>query len=91
MRMRQIHLIITGRVQGVFFRASAQATAVKLKLSGWVKNLPDGTVETVAEGEKGALDEYLSWCRKGPPVAQVIQVDVQWEKATGEFAGFSVR
>lgn len=89
--MRRIHLIITGRVQGVFFRASAKAEALRLKLSGWVKNLPDGSVETVAEGNQDALKEYLRWCQKGPSAAHVTNVAVNWENATGEFTGFQIK
>ena len=89
--MQRIHLIIEGRVQGVFFRASAQATANKLGLSGWVKNLPDGSVETVAEGEKEPLESYISWCRKGPPAAIVQAVKVSREPATGEFHHFVIK
>lgn len=89
--MKRLHLTIKGRVQGVFFRASAQASAVKLNLSGWVKNLSDDRVETVAEGEKRDLEKYLEWCRKGPPAARVTDVVVSWEVATGTLRGFSVR
>ena len=88
--MQRIHLIITGRVQGVFFRASAQAAAVKEGVSGWVKNLANGQVETVAEGEKTALQAYVSWCRNGPPAANVTDVTVSLEKAIGEFKGFQI-
>lgn len=89
--MHRIHLIISGRVQGVFFRAYTEQEARRLKLTGWVKNLRDGKVETMAEGEKEALEEFKKWCQHGPPAAHVTQVEIAWETATGEFKDFTVR
>ena len=89
--MTQLHLIISGLVQGVFFRASARDAAQALGLTGWVKNLPDGRVETVAEGPKEKLLEYEAWCRHGPPGARVTDVDSRFEPATGEFRNFAIR
>ena len=89
--MFRLHLIIAGRVQGVFFRAYTEQEARRLGLAGWVKNLADRRVETVAEGEKEALEEYKKWCHHGPPAAHVTHVDVPWEEATGEFKDFTVR
>ena len=68
------HAIISGTVQGVFFRASAQREARKLDLTGWVKNLPDGTVELEAQGESENVDRLLEWCWQGPPEAEVARV-----------------
>jgi acylphosphatase len=85
---QRVHVRISGRVQGVFFRASAEAEARRLGLSGWVRNCPDGSVELVAEGPKAKLDELLAWCRHGPPRAEVEDVQVEWGPFTGEFPNF---
>ncbi|KMP10480.1 acylphosphatase [Candidatus Nitromaritima sp. SCGC AAA799-C22] len=76
-----VHIVVHGRVQGVFFRASTQSRAVELSLSGWVCNLPDGTVEIHAEGEKEDLARFVEWCRQGPPAAQVSRIDMDWVAA----------
>ncbi|MEW5910251.1 MAG: acylphosphatase [Thermodesulfobacteriota bacterium] len=85
------HVIISGRVQGVFFRAETQRSASGLNLSGWVKNNHDGTVEAVFEGEESNVNQMLIWCRKGPPRSRVDHVAVEWERFSGEFSGFNVR
>ena len=87
---KRLHLWISGKVQGVFFRAHTERIAHSLNLKGWVKNLPDSRVETVAEGEEADLKKFLDWCHHGPPAARVTTVDVQWEEATGEFKAFEV-
>ncbi len=71
-------LKVTGRVQGVFFRASAQEEARELGLKGWAKNLADGSVEVYAEGNKSRIEEMVEWCRQGPPSAKVERVNVDW-------------
>lgn len=73
-----VHIIVCGHVQGVFFRASAQAQALDLGITGWVRNLHDGTVEVHAEGNQGVLDHFIEWCRKGPPSAKVSKCDLDW-------------
>jgi acylphosphatase len=83
-------LTITGRVQGVFYRASAQQEAQRLGLVGEAGNLPDGRVEVTAEGPREAVEELIAWCRRGPPAAQVASVDVKWSSARGEFRTFMV-
>ncbi len=88
--MKRLHLKIYGKVQGVYFRSFARDKAHQLGLSGWVKNMPDGTVETVAESEEENLDEYKKWCKKGPSSARVDEVREIWEKPTGEFKEFSI-
>ncbi|HXG51253.1 MAG TPA: acylphosphatase [candidate division Zixibacteria bacterium] len=88
--LARVHLRITGRVQGVFFRASAQREAERRAVTGWVRNRPDGSVEIVAEGERARLDEFISWCRQGPPGARVDGVTVEWETFRGEFRSFRV-
>ncbi|MDA0578000.1 MAG: acylphosphatase [Verrucomicrobia bacterium] len=82
---------VDGRVQGVFFRVSACTEARRLGITGWVRNLPDGSVETVAEGLPDQVQAYLAWCRRGPPHAQVRGVSEGYAPATGEFLGFVVR
>ena len=73
-----VHIIIHGQVQGVFFRASAQARASELSLTGWVRNLSNGTVEVHAEGKRESLNLFIEWCRKGPSTSQVSKCDLDW-------------
>jgi acylphosphatase len=82
---------VHGRVHGVFFRASVQRWAEGLKLSGYVRNLPDGTVEVMAEGEREQLEKLLDYLRVGPRPARVDNVVVSWAEYSGNFSGFSVR
>lgn len=88
--MKRVHMHVAGRVQGVWYRASAAKRAEALGLTGWVRNLPDGRVELVAEGDAAAVDALLSWCRRGPPLARVTQLEVREASVTGEFGGFAV-
>ncbi len=85
------HVIIHGLVQGVWFRASTKETALRLGVGGWVRNLPDGGVEALFEGEKKKVEEIIGWCHKGPPGARVTKVDIAWEPYKGEFKRFDVR
>jgi acylphosphatase len=84
------HVFVSGRVQGVWFRAATQETAKHLALAGWVRNVPDGRVEAVFEGPRAAVDAAIAWAREGPDRAVVDDVLVEWEDALGE-QGFSVR
>lgn len=86
----RLHAWIEGRVQGVGFRYYARDQAQELGLRGWVRNLPDGRVETVVEGERDRVDSFLLWCRDGPPSAVVRRVESQQEAATGEFTSFEI-
>lgn len=88
--LKRIHVIISGRVQGVFFRARTKAMAESLNLKGWVRNLPDGSVEAVFEGSGPAVDEAVEWCRKGPSHAVVSNLIKRDESYKGEFERFSV-
>ena len=88
--MKRIHLIISGLVQGVGYRAWVIEQANRLGISGWVKNLPDGSVEVAAESGEKTLKQFITVCRKGPPEARVDQTDVQWEQITGGYDGFEV-
>ncbi|MEW6481507.1 MAG: acylphosphatase [bacterium] len=85
------HLLISGSVQGVFFRANTRDIANSLFLSGWVKNLSDGRVEVWAEGEKEDIERLIEWCKKGPRGAFVSSVEIEYGDFTGEFKGFSIR
>jgi len=87
----RVHLLIWGRVQGVWYRASAQKEAQALGLVGWVRNRPDGAVELAAEGPSETLERLIAWCHKGPPLARVDGVRVERGEATGEFRGFEVK
>ena len=84
------HVIISGRVQGVFFRMKTKETADRLGISGWVKNRADGTVEALFEGEKERIDHMLVWCRKGPPLSKVTDVALTYETYTGGFSSFNI-
>lgn len=86
----RVHILISGRVQGVFFRATVESIAKQFGLSGYVKNLPDGRVEIVAEGEKSALEHLINWARKGTRLAKVEGVRVGWQEPTGEFEDFRI-
>jgi acylphosphatase len=85
-----MHVIVSGRVQGVFFRAFTQDTAQSLKLTGWIRNLFDGRVEAVFEGKDEDIDAMLEWCKKGPPHAVVKHVDASEEPYSGEFRDFRI-
>ncbi len=87
----RLHAIVRGLVQGVNFRAYAVREAVQANLTGWIRNLRDGSVETVAEGPRANLDDFLAFLKVGSPSAQVTHVDVTWEDATGEFSEFRIR
>jgi len=83
--------VVHGRVQGVWFRYSTCETARSLGLAGYVRNRPDGSVEAVFEGPESAVRRAVSWCYRGPRLAEVERVDVTWGEATGTLTGFSVR
>ena len=86
----RVHAIIHGRVQGVFFRLETQKAARRYGAVGWVRNLPDGTVEAVIEGPEDAVESLLAWCRQGPRMAQVDKVDVSREDFTDAYDSFEV-
>lgn len=90
MGQKRIHLVVRGRVQGVFFRASAQREAKQLGLTGWVKNRPDNAVEMVIEGEEDQVKDFLSWAQHGPSTARVDHVETRWKSYTGEFPDFRI-
>ena len=85
------HVWVSGRVQMVFFRASTRELARQRGLAGWVRNLPDGRVEAVFEGESQAVQALVDWCGQGPPGAAVTDVETRWEQPQDEPPGFRVR
>ncbi len=89
--MMRLQAHISGLVQGVNFRWYTQRRANELGLNGWVRNLPDGSVQLIAEGERSALEALLEAVRVGPSAAVVETVDIQWGTPTGEFGRFEVR
>jgi len=84
------HVIVRGRVQGVWFRGSMQDQAERLGVAGWVRNRPDGTVEAEIEGERSAVDALVAWARHGPPGARVSDVSLDWVPPRGDRNGFAV-
>jgi acylphosphatase len=84
------HIFASGRVQGVFFRDHTQRWASSLGLSGWVRNVWDGRVEVLAEGEKDKIEALISRLRQGPPLARVDNLEVNWMDYTGEFKDFRI-
>lgn len=87
----RVHLLISGRVQGVAFRYYAQDIAQSSGVKGWVRNCWDGKVEIVAEGEEEKVKKLISWCYQGPGSAIVEKVGIEWEKYIGEFNSFGIR
>ncbi len=87
----RVHLVLSGRVQGVAFRASTVDEALRFGVSGWVRNLPDGRVEVEAEGPRAAVEGLVAWCRRGPPAARVDHVDAHWLPFEGRLGRFTAR
>jgi len=85
MPLARAHLIVHGRVQGVWFRGSACSFASARGVTGWVRNRPDGTVEALLEGEEASVRAVVDWCRQGPPGARVDRVELAWAEHQGEF------
>ena len=85
------HLIITGRVQGVFFRVETRRAARQFGVTGWVRNKRDGSVEAVAEGTETDVQSLIQWCHTGPPNARVDDVKISRQEYSGEFEQFEVR
>jgi len=85
------HVIVTGKVQGVFYRAETASKARQLNVTGWVRNLPDGRVEAIFEGQEMKVQKMIDFCRRGPPNAYVVDADVRRQEWKGEFDDFTVR
>ncbi|MBK6813045.1 MAG: acylphosphatase [Sandaracinaceae bacterium] len=90
MGQKRIQLICRGRVQGVYFRALCASRSSSERLSGWVKNRSDGSVELIVEGEEDAVKDFLQWAQTGPSTARVDKVETKWRSYTGEFSGFRI-
>jgi acylphosphatase len=88
---KRVHVTISGRVQGVAFRAKARNEAIRNNVSGWVRNLPDGRVEAVFEGKPEDVEHVVRWCRVGPSLAVVEHIEVIEEPYSGAFKEFSIR
>jgi acylphosphatase len=86
----RVRLVVSGRVQGVGFRQQAVVEAERLGVVGWVRNLPDGRVEALAEGDKEAVEALLAWCKHGPRAARVDELKASWEPHRGEFTAFRI-
>ena len=84
------HVFVSGRVQGVFFRSRARERARALGVTGWIKNLPDGRVEAIFEGNRETVEEMLDYCREGPPRAVVENVQTLWETHLGDHDDFLI-
>ena len=91
MVQKRIHIFVTGRVQGVFFRQSTKVMAIKNNVKGWVRNLDDGRVEIVAQGETQDIDNLAHWCKTGPANSRVDEFELSEENVTDEFENFEVR
>tara|TARA_Y100001935_G_C17252446_1_gene481774 strand:- start:912 stop:1190 length:279 start_codon:yes stop_codon:yes gene_type:complete len=91
MVQKQIHIFVTGRVQGVFFRQSTKVMAIKNNVKGWVRNLDDGRVEIVAQGEIQDIDNLAHWCKTGPANSRVDEFELSEENISDEFETFEVR
>jgi len=87
---RRAHLVISGMVQGVCFRMYTCDEAMRLGITGWVRNCADGTVEVLAEGSEDILGEFVNWCRHGPSHARVTGFEKRYSDATGEFPSFRI-
>ena len=88
---KRVRVLVSGRVQGVWYRESARREAERLGVRGWVRNLEDGRVEALLEGPAGAVSSLVEWCRRGPPAAEVRELATSEEPALGDLAGFAVR
>ena len=87
----KVHVWVSGNVQGVGFRYFVQDIALKYDLKGWVKNLPDGRVEFIAEGIKGLLNDFLKHVKRGPMVGFVSDMKIDWQEFTGDFSDFRIK
>ena len=89
MDRKTLHLLIEGKVQGVFYRASARKKAEELKITGWVKNTKEGNVEIVCQAGEAVLQQFINWCKQGPPGAKVEHIKVT-ETAAAQFGDFTI-
>lgn len=90
MSMVRAHVVVQGKVQGVYYRVCTQNQALLLELTGWVRNCPDGSVEVIIEGDRERVEELTAWCKKGPAESAVSDLSVDWQPYTGEFNDFDI-
>ncbi|MEA2082964.1 MAG: acylphosphatase [Thermodesulfobacteriota bacterium] len=90
MASRRVHIVVEGRVQGVFFRAYTKEEAQKFGLTGWVRNQRDGSVEAVVKGDGAKVEQMIKWFHRGSPMSAVTRVTVTEEKPVGEHAAFEI-
>jgi acylphosphatase len=88
--MKQAHLLISGQVQGVWYRKFVQKNSEKLAITGWVRNLPDNRVEAVLQGKEENVKKMIELCREGPPFAEVKDVAVEWENVEEQYDEFLI-
>jgi len=86
-----VHVLISGRVQGVWYRAFTKQKAEQLGIKGWVRNASDGKVEAIFEGEENKIDQMIDWCYKGPPLAKIKDIEIKKQQATNAFEDFSIK
>jgi len=90
MKLR-VHIFVSGKVQGVFFRENTRKKAAEFGLSGFIKNLQNGKVEAIFEGDKEQIEKIIQWIKKGPEMAQVEDIEIDWQNYQGEFRNFEIR
>ncbi len=90
MAQKRFHLFVSGRVQGVFYRYHVRKIARELKITGWVRNLNDGRVEIVGEGEEKNIDKFIVFCQNTPKFVRIDDIDIRVENATGKFQDFEI-
>ena len=86
-----VNVLISGRVQGVWFRSSTKQKAEQLGVTGWVRNTKDGRVEAIFEGEENSVKSLIEWCHHGPPLAKIEKVEVNNQSPTNGFDGFLIK
>ena len=91
MAKKRVHLIISGRVQGVDYRYSTYHQAISIGAKGWVRNIPNNKVEIIFEGEEPELNKMIQWCYQGPPMARVDNIEITEQKFKNEFKDFSIK
>lgn len=87
----RVHIFVSGKVQGVFFRENTRKKAAEFRLSGFVRNLQNGKVEAVFEGEKEKIKKIIQWIKKGSETAQIENIEIDWQNYKGEFEDFEIR
>lgn len=89
--MHQAHLIVSGLVQGVYYRATCKEIAIELDLKGWVRNMPTGEVEILIQGEKEKIEKLIEWCKKGSFHAKVSNVKIKWQDINENMYNFKIK